>query len=233
MRTNVELYLGDCLDVMRKMDDKSIDVIITDPPYGIKRDKGTGGDGRFNGRVVKRRVYDDNWDQSRPGKEYFGEMLRIARVVLIFVGNYFADLLPRGSHWVVWDKLQTAPSFSDCELIWTNVPRNNVKMIRREFNGLFGRENERYHPTQKPLKVLTWLVDHYSEPGMTIFDPFMGSGSTGVAAVMAGRNFIGVELLKKYYDIARMRIERARAQVPMFVFAGSEAYVNQIAQEEV
>lgn len=225
MSARYELYCQDCLEVMRGMADKSVDVVITDPPYGVGRDKGFYGAGGFNGvgKPIPRRCYDDDWDQSRPGKEYFDEILRVGKTVIIFGGNYFADVLPVGTHWIVWDKVQTMPTFGDCELIWTNVNKKSVKLLRREYNGVLGREGVRYHPTQKSLKVLGWLVEHYSEPGMVIFDPFMGVGSTGVAAVRAGRNFIGVEIQSKYFDIAQARINEAVMQIPLF-FSGTCGY---------
>jgi len=123
-----ELHNVDCLEYMKSLPDKVFDCIITDPPYGIKRDKGFGGFGGF-GQPIARTQYEGDWDSQRPTQEAFSEMLRIANSVLIFGGNFFADLLPVGNHWVVWDKLNTMPTFGDCELVWTNVKRNSVFFI--------------------------------------------------------------------------------------------------------
>ena len=107
------------------------------------------------------------------------------------------------------------PTFGDCELVWTNVKRNSVKWITREWNGLLGKEESREHATQKPLKIMKWLVLNYTQEGATILDPFMGSGTTGVACVQTGRNFIGIEIDPTYYAIAERRIAEAQMQPPL------------------
>ena len=210
--SEVKLYLGDCLEVMKSIPDKSVDAVITDPPYGIKRDKGFEGFGGF-GTPIARKRYEGNWDNKRPNNQYFKEILRIANIVLIFGGNYFSDYLPVSNHWVAWDKRNTMPTFGDCELVWTNIKRNSVKMITKEYNGLIGKEDERFHATQKPVKIIHWLINSYIAEEMTILDPFMGSGTTGVACVQTGRNFIGIEIDEKYFKIAEKRIKDAQQQM--------------------
>jgi len=209
---SIELILGDCLEVMKGMADKSVDAVITDPPYGVGRDKGFEGFGAFGAPIARKR-YQGEWDNKRPEKSYFDEILRSSNKSLIFGGNYFSDLLPVGNHWVVWDKKQTMPTFGDCELVWTNVKRNSVKWITREWNGLLGKEENRQHATQKPLKIMKWLIVNYTNEGDTILDPFMGSGTTGVACVQTGRNFIGIEIDPTYYAIAEKRIKDAQQQM--------------------
>lgn len=213
--SDYKLYLGDCLEYMRTMPDKSVDAVITDPPYGVGRDEGFEGFGGF-GTPIARAQYQGGWDKERPSKEYFDNVLRIGYVVLIFGGNYFSDYLPVGTHWVVWDKKQTMPTFGDCELVWTNSLRKSVKWITREWNGLLGKEEKRQHATQKPVKIMAWLIENYTEVGATIFDPFMGSGTTGVACMQLGRNFIGCEINEKYFAIAEKRIKEAAMQEIMF-----------------
>jgi len=97
-------------------------VCITDPPYGIKRDKGFEGFGGF-GEPIARRQYADDWDSERPDIAVFEEILRLAKLTIIFGGNYFADILPQSTHWLVWDKMNTMPTFGDCELMWTSSKR--------------------------------------------------------------------------------------------------------------
>jgi site-specific DNA-methyltransferase (adenine-specific) len=211
----IELHLGDCLEVMKSIPDKSVDAVITDPPYGIRRDKGFGGAAAFgggNGRKIPRRIYSGGWDNDRPKSETFSEILRIGVFVGIFGGNYFADLLPQGTHWVVWDKLNTMPTFGDCELLWTNSKRKSVKKFTLQYNGLLGEKDIRYHPTQKPLALMKWIIENYTKEGDTILDPFMGSGTTGVACVQTGRNFIGIEIDPTYFAIAEKRIADAQKQ---------------------
>jgi len=216
--SEVKLYLGDCLEILPTLEAGSVDAVITDPPYGTKRDKGFTGSAPFrggNGKPIKRRRYSGDWDNNRPSIECFEEMQRVSKIAFIFGGNYFADLLPQGTHWVVWDKLNTMPTFGDCELIWTNSSRKSVKKITCEYNGLLGKREERYHPTQKPETLMRQLISTYTQEGDTILDPFMGSGTTGVACVQTGRNFIGIEIEPKYYEIAEKRIAEAQLQVRM------------------
>jgi DNA modification methylase len=210
--SEVKLYLGDCLEVMKSIPDKSVDAVITDPPYGIKRDKGFEGFGGF-GTPIARKKYEGDWDNERPNSDYFKQILRIAKTVLIFGGNYFSDYLPVSNHWIAWDKRNTMPTFGDCELVWTNIKRNSVKMITKEYNGLIGKEEERFHATQKPVKIIHWLINNYIDENTTILDPFMGSGTTGVACVQTGRNFIGIEIDPTYYAIAEKRIKDAQQQM--------------------
>jgi DNA modification methylase len=211
------LYLGDCLDILPTLAAGSVDAVITDPPYGVGRDKGFEGFEGFGGfgTPIARRKYQGDWDDKRPDKNVFDEILRVGKIALIFGGNYFTDYLPVSNHWVVWDKKQTMPTFGDCELVWTNVKRNSVKWIEREWNGLLGKEEVRQHATQKPIKIMTWLLTHYTKEGDTILDPFMGSGTTGVACVQTGRNFIGIEIDPTYYAIAEKRIAQAKLQIRM------------------
>ncbi len=200
---------------MKTIPDKSIDLVLTDPPYGIKRDKGFM---KFNisplrngGKpIASRRYEDDNWDKERPDKIYFDEILRVGKLVMLFGGNFFADILPQGTHWIFWDKVNSMPTFSDGELIWANSSRKSVKKIVRAYNGLTGKEVTRYHPTQKPENLMYKLIaDYLPEKNTTILDPFMGSGTTGVAAKELGHKFIGIEINEKYFEIAKRRINNA------------------------
>jgi len=203
-----KIYCMDCLDGLKLIPDESIDLVLTDPPYGIKRDKGFGGFGGFGKPIARRRYEEDEWDSTRPKKEYFDELLRVSKQAIIFGGNFFTDYLPVGTHWIVWDKLNTMPTFGDCELIWTNSSRKSVKKITVQWNGLLGKEGERYHPTQKPLELIKILINNYSKEGDTVLDPFMGSGTTAVACKQLRRNFIGFELSQKYVDIANKRLSQ-------------------------
>ncbi len=212
------LYHGDGLEVMAEMEAGSVDAVITDPPYGVGRDKGFDRAEGFGGYGVpiKRNRYEGDWDSERPSKQHFELMLSVAPLQIVFGGNFFTDYLPVGNHWIVWDKKNTMPTFGDCELIWTNVKRNSVKMVTIQYNGLIGREVKRDHATQKPESVMEYCVSGYTTEGHTILDPFMGSGTTGVACANLGRKFIGVEIERRYFDIACRRIEQAQAQGKLF-----------------
>ena len=210
---NGKLYHENCLEIMPEFE--PVDLVLTDPPYGIKQDKGFGGFGGFGGPIA-RKQYTDAWDSERPSKEYFDLILRISKQALIFGGNYFADLLPVSTHWIVWDKKNTMPTFGDAELIWTNVDRKSVKIFECEYNGLIGKEGKRVHPTQKPVKLLINLLEKYSDSKDLILDAFLGSGTTAIACERLNRRWIGIEISEEYCEIAAKRIENERKQLKMF-----------------
>jgi len=209
-----KIYCGDCLELMNELEDKSVDLVLTDPQYGVNRDKGFGGFGGF-GQPIARTQYKGNWDDERPHKIYFSEMIRVSKNIIIFGGNFFADLLPQSTHWIVWDKLNTMPTFGDCELLYTSFKRKSVKKYTREWNGLLGKEQFRYHATQKPEDLLTWIIADYSNENDLILDPFIGSGTTAVACIRTNRNFIGMEISPKYCEIGNKRIGYERQQMKL------------------
>jgi DNA modification methylase len=199
------IVCGDCTDpavVERVMQGEKADLLVTDPPYGIKRDKGFGG---FGTPIARRRYEDNDWDSERPKKEAFDLILSQSVNALIFGGNFFADLIPPGRHWIVWDKLNTMPTFGDCELIWSNFPRTSVKKITLEYNGLIGKEKERHHPTQKPVALIVALLNEYSKDDQTVFDPFLGSGTTMIACENLGRKCRGCEISPEYVAVILQR----------------------------
>jgi len=205
----ITIYNGDCSEILPTL--PKVDLVLTDPPYGVKMSQGFEGFGGFGGfgKPIPRRQYPDTWDNDRPPKEVFDLVIGAGRNVVIFGGNFFADILPRSTHWIFWDKLQTMPTFGDGELAWTNLERKSVKKITVEWNGLLGKEEEsRKHPTQKPIKLMLWCIESYSEKDQSILDPFMGSGTTLRAAKDLGRKAIGIEIEERYCEIAAKRLSQ-------------------------
>jgi DNA modification methylase len=210
---NCTLYLGDCIEVMPLVG--KVDAVVTDPPYGIGADKGFGGFGGF-GKPIERKSYQGGWDENRPDKVLFDMILSCADKHIIWGGNYFTDMLPISKKWLFWDKCQTMPTFSDGELAWTSLDGVSTKQFTYNGNGLQAKEKERHHPTQKPIALMQWCLSFLPD-AQTILDPFMGSGSTGVACVKEGRSFIGIELDEEYFNIACKRIEDAYKQPDIFI----------------
>lgn len=200
------LYLADCMEVLPTL--PKVDAVITDPPYGISANHQTLGKGK------KEFERGGNWDEEAPSIRH---LLAAGTVACLWGGNYFSDQLPPTNDWLIWHKLNDGRSFSECEMAWTNFGRQ-VRHLQHHWSG-----EEKMHPTMKPLAVMKWCVEQAgkSESIKTILDPFMGSGTTGVAAVQMGRKFIGIEREPSYFDIACRRIEQAQAQVDMFVSQGS------------
>jgi len=211
---NCRLIQGDAEEVLRFLNQKFN--IVTDPPYGIGADKGFEGFGGF-GKPIARKQYDGDWDDTRPSRAIFDCIIEHGENVVIFGGNYFTDLLPVGRHWFVWDKKNTMPTFSDCELAWTNIDRKSVKLLTYEYNGLIGKREARVHPTQKPVEVMQWCIQKLPKSDAVILDCFSGSGTTGVACVKLGRKFIGIEKDPTYFDVMVKRITDAYAQPDMFI----------------
>lgn len=195
---------GDCLELMKEFPDKSIDLIITDPPYGKKADRGTNGFGS-----AKNRTYRGGWDSKIPEKAVFDEMFRIAKNVIIFGGNYFAHYLPPSKCWIFWGKkgdIAFKNPFAYGELIYTTFTKPVKKIVFRQQGFITDSKDRRYHPTQKPSELVQTLIEQFSNEGDIILDPFLGSGTTAVAAVKTNRHYIGFELDPNYFDIACKRL---------------------------
>jgi DNA modification methylase len=209
----ITIYHGDCREILPGL--PIADLLLTDPPYGIQMSKGFGGSGGF-GPPIARRHYPDIWDKDRPDVQLLELALSRCDKAIIWGGNFFADLLPRSTHWISWDKLNTMPSFGDCELAWTNIKRKSVKKFVVQWNGLIGKEPFRDHPTQKPLELMRLSILHAGEVE-SVLDPFLGSGTSLLAAKELGLNGFGVEIEEKYCEIAAKRLSQE-----VFNFGGGE-----------
>lgn len=214
----LKLYNADCLDVMREMPDKCIDLVITDPPYGIKADNVVEGRIKRDHNGWKDYGVSD-WDMATPTKEYFDELIRISQNQIIFGGNYFE--LPPSQGWIVWDKGQRDFSLADGELAWTSFDK--ALRIFSYSRALANFESERFHPTQKPVKLFEWIIRNYAKEGDVICDPFFGSGSCLVAAVRLGHDIIGVEKEKVYFEAGKARIEKELKQGKLNTWGLAEA----------
>lgn|SRR3990167_7873824 len=212
---------GDCLEVMKTFADKSFDLVLCDPPYGInvggkQRERvQIGGAKPFGNsgdtRIIAPKSYRGFDDRRIPEKEYFDEMKRVSKNQIIFGGNYFTEYLAPSSCWIVWDKDNGESFFADCELAWTSFD-TAVRKFKWKWNGMLqeqmGHEKEfRHHPTQKPIPLFQWIIENYSDEGQTILDPFAGSGTTGIAARNLKRDFVLIEKDPEYAKLCRERLE--------------------------
>lgn len=206
------MYFADCADILPTLD--KVDLVLTDPPYGInensKKNMSRGG-------IAKPVDYGQfDWDKCPVAQLLMDKVIAKGKYCIMFGGNYYS--LPPTSCWLVWDKVNGTNDFADCELAWSNLPKA-IRLHRQMWNGML-REGEergiqRVHPTQKPVALMKWCIEQAKNID-SILDPFMGSGTTGVAAVQLGRKFIGIEREQKYFDIACERIELAYAQGQLF-----------------
>lgn len=207
------LYLGDCRDVLPTIG--AVDAVVTDPPYGIGE---AAGKNTSRTNLAPAKDYGNaSWDDRPVSDDLLQTVIAKGSKAIIFGGNYY--VMPATSCWLVWDKENTG-DFADCELAWTNLDKA-VRRIRFMWNGMLRANGEQRgdHPTQKPIGVMKWCIGHLPPTAQTILDPFMGSGTTGVAAVQMGRKFIGIEREPAYFDIACRRIEQAQRQADLFIEA--------------
>lgn len=199
---DVQVYCGDALHYLKTIPDKSFDLCLTDPPYGINIAK-RGEVGR-----TKHKFAASNWDANRPAKEYFDEIQRVSKVQIIWGGNYFADLLKATRGWLVWFKRpNNTTDFADCELAWTSQDAN-ARVLEHLWNGFRKHEPEQRfkHPTQKPLRLMRWCIQQVKIPVRSVIDPFAGTGTSLVAARELGAFAVGIDQGEDYCEIMRKRL---------------------------
>lgn len=217
-----ESYNIDCMAYMATLPDKSFDLAIVDPPYGINApNMKMGGYGRYESTATKCRkgrlnkgagklknralnTLPCDWDMYPPTQEYFDELFRVSKNQIIWGGNYF--LLPPTRCIVCWDKEQPWDNFSQVELAWTSFdyPAKMFRLGSRGGNNL----ETKIHPTQKPVTLYIWLMKTFCKPNDSILDTHLGSGSSRIAAYNLGFNFVGCEIDKAYFDAAKERFRR-------------------------
>lgn len=191
-----KLFLGDCLEMLPSLD--RVDLILTDPPYGIG----------ISSNPIRQAHDKMNWDDQAPPQWVFDMMQEKAEKLIIWGGNYFN--LPPSQAFFVWDKMQPEDfSLAMCEQAWCSfkkpakIYRQSVKSYKKE------------HPTQKPVQLMEWCIKYAGDPKI-VCDPFMGSGTTGVACAGLGIGFLGIEKEQKYFDVACKRVEAAYSQRRLF-----------------
>lgn len=198
---NATLYLGDCAEILPTLGRAG--VIVTDPPYGLG-DKWQGGTKKWP--LAKGGAECRAWDmETHP---IVPSLPTLADACIVWGGHLYP--MPQSRGWLVWDKLVRQFTSGHCELAWTTLDQPV-----RAFNYAHGElaTEGKHHPTQKPVPLMRWCL---SMVGGDVLDPFMGSGTTGVAAVGMGRSFVGIEVNPAYFKIACKRIEDAQRQQRMF-----------------
>lgn len=212
-----ELYLGDSIDIVKHLR-KPIGALVCDPPYGIGfvhgGNDGVGPNNRYATKFADITVIgDDKPFDPRP-------WLKASSQAILWGANHYCDKLPPAAAWLVWDKRAASwhsNDHADCEMAWTNLA-GPARVFRHNWDG-FAKASERgvarVHPTQKAVALMEWCIDKL-DSDLTIFDPFMGSGSTGVACIRHSRRFIGIEISEEYFEIACDRIRNAYQQLDLF-----------------
>lgn len=217
---DIRLYCADCLSILPTLE--GVDAVVTDPPWGVNNNNANHSRGRGN------RPYDPatNAKDFAPvvgdDRPFDPSPFLDIRNCILWGANHFADRLPSSSFWLAWDRKagKAADSdITDCELAWTRgTTYRTVRMFRHMWAG-FQRDSqageEHLHPMEKPIALMQWSLG-WLPNATTILDPFMGSGTTGVACIRTGRKFIGIEKEPRYFEIAVKRIEAELSRNAMF-----------------
>lgn len=187
-----EVYNIDCVTFMRTLPDKYFDLAVADPPYGINIAK----------NPFRQKFDKTDWDANVPAKFFFDELFRVSKSQIIWGGNYFN--LPPTKCFLIWDKKQPFDfSSAMCEFAWTSFD-SPAKMFRKHP----AHEDDRIHPTQKPVELYAWILQNYAKDGDLIFDPMMGSQSSRIAAYKMGFDYVGCEIEPIYFNKGNERFEK-------------------------
>jgi len=209
-----EVYLEDCVKALKRYADNHFDLAIVDPPYGIgaakQLYKGTSNDVN-----IKHKTKD--WDNAIPPKEYFVELRRVSKNQIIWGGNYFINYLENARCFLVWDKQNGTNSMADAELAWTSLDKP-VRMYRGHiFKGIGCGNYTTIHPTQKPIKLYEWILEHFAKEGNLILDTHAGSMSSVIACLKGGFNITAFEIDKEYFEKGKKRVETFLSQGNLFM----------------
>lgn len=204
--TDIQLIHGDSLQALKGYGDNHFDWAIVDPPYGIGAGVSkTGGASKHNS-MSRMKNNSHIYDDIKPEREFFNELLRVSKKQIIFGGNYFADMLPATRCFIVWDKMNYLPSMSQIELAWTSENRHS-ELVKINSN-----QNDRFHISQKPIALYEWCLDKFTSEGDLILDTHLGSGSIAIACHQMKRKLVGYEIDAEYYEKACKRFKEQTAQ---------------------
>lgn len=190
---------------------------------GQTADRGGGSGKSTGGREVLKvdsKFYPVFDDSSPPDAETFRELQRVSNKLILWGGNFFLDHLGAASCMIVWDKKRRGLDQADCEIAWTNI-KGQSRIFEYKWNGMLQEDmkhkEKRIHACQKPVALYRWLIQQYAKPGDVIFDPYLGSGSSRIAAYELGFDFIGCEISKTYFDLQEERFQEYTAQGNLFL----------------
>ena len=210
---NPHLFInGDCMEYMKTMPDKYVDLCICDPPYGILNKTKRGGQRSPH----KYKVRSEEWDYT-PTADYWKELFRVSNNQIVCGGNYFTDYLFPNNAWIFWYKHQPVDNYADGEFIWTSFNDKQGKCFDYMYYGAINSETDRFHPTQKPVALYKWLLKNYAKQGDKILDTHVGSASSLIACYDMGFDYIGFEIDEEYYNAAQKRIAENKAQMRMIL----------------
>jgi len=216
----LDLQNIDCMELMKKYPDGYFDLAIVDPPYGMNIAASTnygesgGSDGRWN--TTKKDFHTaKDWDKNIPTAEYFAELQRVSKNQIVWGWNYYVSYFNDCPSYIVWNK-EASGNYSDCEMAWCSIKGTN-KIFKWLWNGFRKQQpEERIHPTQKPVALYDWILEQFGSDANLILDTHVGSGSSRIACNKAGKQFVGFEIDKDYYEAQEKRFKDFVSQLRMF-----------------
>ncbi len=201
----------DCMEGMKQYPDNYFDLAVVDPPYGVLNKTQRGRQRSPH----KYKVRAESWD-IKPNSNYWKELFRVSQNQIVWGGNYFTENLPENNAWIFWHKQNPVDNYADGELAWTSFQNKQLKYFDYMYYGSINSEKDRFHPTQKPIKLYDWLFKNYAKQGDKILDTHLGSGSSRISAHKAGLDFIGYELDKDYFKAQEERFRIFTMQKRLF-----------------
>lgn len=200
----------DNMELMARYPDKYFDLAIVDPPYGLGTKTTDGGTTKNSQTKFMKDIRRSNWDNSIPNAKYFQELKRVSKEQIVWGGNYMAEFLGNTKCVVIWDKMTYIPTMSQFEFAFCSMNKH-PQLIKINSNDV-----NRFHPTQKPIKLYKWLLTKYANEGDKILDTHLGSGSIAIACHDLGFDLTACELDTDYYNAAMKRIEDHKKQLKLF-----------------
>ena len=201
------VYLEDCIQGMKRYENKHFDLAIVDPPYGLGMHKAQG-----TTKAKPKKWCGGEWDNETPTTEYWNELFRVSKNQIVWGANYFMENLNSGKKWIVWDKMLDQDQ-SHLELAWTSFV-GAERMYRYSRSKLQGFQNpNRFHPTEKPISLYEFLIKEFANEGDLILDTHLGSGSSRIAAYKGGFDFVGFEIDAEYYEKQEKRFNDFKSQL--------------------
>jgi site-specific DNA-methyltransferase (adenine-specific) len=209
-------YNGDCMDLLKQTPDKYYDLCIVDPPYGIGASSGASTNGTMRKKITSGKIKGGDWDDKIPTAEYFEQLFRVSKNQIIWGGNYFG--LPASKCFLIWDKGESIYNrdFAECEMAWASFDKC-ARIFKK-----FPNQNDRIHPTQKPVDLYDWILTKYANENDKILDTHLGSGSIAIAIDKANTldkknlTFVGIELDPDYFRAAVERFKNHKRQCVLF-----------------